>query len=111
MTPCKEEVVVVPVVHAIEVGERVLAQHKCPCGFAQDERITLLGEMNRHGVVRCTAAEGGGVHPFTLWRKMGFVEIDPHRGREFNLTKRHVLQEITHHRHTTVMAAITVGSG
>ncbi len=56
----------VSVVHAVDIGEGVLAQHERPCGFAQDERITLFGEMNRHGVVRCTAPEGGGVHPFTL---------------------------------------------
>ena len=42
---------------------------------------------------------------------MGFVEIDPHRGWEFDVTKGHVLEEITHYRHTAVMAAVAVSSG
>ena len=57
---------VITVVHAVEVGEGVFSQHERPCGFPQDERIALFGEVNRHGVVRCSAAEGGGVHPFAL---------------------------------------------
>ena len=109
LAPAEEDVVVVPIVHAVDVREGVITQHQRPRCFSKDERIALFGEMDGNGMVGRSTAKAGGVQPFSLRRDVRFVEINPDRRGEFDLPKGHVLQVIAHDSHTTVVATVAIG--
>ena len=98
----------VAVVHAVDVRQRVLAEDQGSRGFSEDQRVTLLGDVNRCGMVSSTATEPGGVQPFALVGDVSLVEINPDGGADFEVAEGHVLEEITDDGNTTVVASVAI---